>query len=190
MFDKLTKSSVKARDESPGQPSHHSQTKSSEKSIPVAADWKTGIAQDQESESEIVSSVNTDSETESEFSSISETSSTSSSGDQQAANRAVKKIRQLDVEEDQAGENPTRPSYHPSKFCLTGVGTSLGFSTAVAGFAATTFLYDLMTRFPEKSTTETGVAFGAAVFIALGGTIICSTSMVFMIRELCKTNPG
>jgi hypothetical protein len=47
-----------------------------------------------------------------------------------------------------------------------------------------------MTEFPNKATTEIGVAFGASVVIALGGTITCSTSMVFMIRELCKAHSG
>ena len=94
------------------------------------------------------------------------------------------------MQEDPPEKNIAPSRQYFSKFCLTGVGTSFGFSAAVAGFAATAFLYDLMTRFPEKTTNEIGAAFGASVVIALGGTITCSTSMVFMVRELCKTNPG
>jgi hypothetical protein len=181
------------RSSPPGQ-AHDPEVKiKSEESKAIAGNWNSGIKEDSDisdpSDSQNENYLSGFSETENS-SETSSSSSSSSNSDSQAANSAVKKMRSSNSQIDQAEENTTKSHQHPSKFCLTGVGTSLGFSAAVAGFAATTFLYDLMTRFPDKATTEIGVAFGASVVIALGGTITCSTSMVFMIRELCKTAPG
>ena len=193
MSGRISTSSESERTLPPGQARASSVKIKSEKPISIAGSWDSGIKENSE-----ISDPN-DSQTESARVSFSEgenssetssSSSTSSTSDSQAANSAAKKMRSSNSQIDQAEEDTTRARHHPSKFCLTGVGTSFGFSAAVAGFAATTFLYDLMTRFPDKATTEIGVAFGASVVIALGGTITCSTSMVFMIRELCKTTPG
>lgn len=193
MFSRISTSNELERISPPGQAHDPEVEIKSEESKAIAGKWNSGTKEDSE-----ISDPN-DSQTESARVSFSEgenssetssSSSTSSTSDSQAANSAAKKMRSSNSQIDQAEEDTTRARHHPSKFCLTGVGTSFGFSAAVAGFAATTFLYDLMTRFPDKATTEIGVAFGASVVIALGGTITCSTSMVFMFRELCKTTPG
>lgn len=180
----------------PGQANDPPAEIKSEKPILVAANWNSGLKEDSKisdlSDSQSESAIVGFSETEnsSDTSSSSNSSNSSSNSDAQEANSAAKKMRSSNSQVDQAEENTTQACHSPSKFCLTGVGTSLGFTAAVAGFAATTFLYDVMTRFPDKATTDIGVAFGASVVIALGGTITCSTSMVFMFRELCKTATG
>ena len=158
--------------------------------IPADADWKIGTEQSKNEESEAAVSVHSESDSAGEFSGFSETSSSSDRSGYQAADSAATKMSQLPAQDAPDERNAKTSHQHPSKFCLTGVGTSLGFSAAVAGFAATIFLYDLMTEFTNKATSEIGVAFGASVVIALGGTITCSTSMVFMIRELCKAQSG
>lgn len=193
MSSRVSTSSGSERTLPPGQaPDPYEKTKSNE-SNQVVGNWNSGIKEDSEvsdpgdSQSEV--SISGFSETDNS-SDMSSSSSSSSTSDAQAANSAANKMRSSNSQIDQAEENTSQARQHPSKFCLTGVGTSFGFSAAVAGFAATTFLYDLITRFPDKATTEIGVAFGASVVIALGGTITCSTSMVFMFRELCKTTPG
>ena len=183
-------SSGLARNVNPGHITEKTTLDKKKNTIPADADWKIGTEQSKNEESEAAVSVHSESDSAGEFSGFSETSSSSDRSDYQAADSAATKMSQLPAQDAPDERNATTSHQHPSKFCLTGVGTSLGFSAAVAGFAATIFLYDLMTKFPNKATSEIGVAFGASVVIALGGTITCSTSMVFMIRELCKAQSG
>lgn len=188
MASRTHASSGSGRIKHPTQDTEEPTKQKSEDSNSAAENWNTGIkpVNDNESESIVINS--SDLSEENESSNSSENSSTSDASEQEWANRAATKMSTPRSQETHGTVNPPQPHQHPSKFCLTGTGTSLGFSAAVAGFTATAFLYDLMTRFPEKATTEIGVAFGASIVIALGGTITCSSSMVFMIRELCKTN--
>lgn len=186
MDDRISNIKSAERTTYPGQRDEQQAEQNNEKSVAVTGSWNSGITK--EDESVVITSCDSDdastihgfrdrSHTSEEFSS-SEHSQSSDHNDQQEANRAAGKMN-----------TASSSARHPSKFCLSGLSTSLGFSAAVAGFAATVFLYDLMTRFPEKATTGTGVAFGTSIVVALGGTITCSTSLVFLVRELCKTSP-
>ncbi len=191
MANRTPTSSGPKRSDYPNQDIEQPAEAKSEETNPVAANWNSGMAQIIENDSESIVIHSSDCEERSESSNFSENSSASDASDREWGNRAASKMNTRNTsqsEGDHAAANKTQSHQRPSKFCLVGTGTSLGFSAAVAGFTATAFLYDLMTRFPEKATTEIGAAFGASIAIALGGTLTCSTSMVFMIRELCKTS--
>lgn len=181
-------SSGSGRIKNPTQDTVQPAKEKSEETNSAAGNWNSGTVQARENASESIVINSSDLSDENESSNTSENSSISNESEQEWANRAATKMSTPRSQETHDTVNQSQLNRQPSKFCLTGTGTSLGFTAAVAGFTATAFLYDLMTRFPEKTSTEMGVAFGASVAIALGGTITCSTSMVFMIRELCKTN--
>lgn len=181
-------SSGSRRIKNPTQDTEEPAKQKTEDSNSATEHWNTGITPVNGNESESIVINSSDISDENESSNSFENSSTAEASEQAWANRAVSKMNTPRSQETHVTVNPSQPHQHPSKFCLTGTGTSLGFTAAVAGFTATAFLYDVMTRFPEKTTTEISVAFGASIAIALGGTITCSNSLVFMIRELCKTD--
>ena len=189
MANRISASSGSERSHNPGQGQAQPAHEKTGAVVTAAANWNSGITQadDNESESIVVNSCDQD---ESESANSFENSSTGDQSEQEWANRAASKMNTPHSKEPHVAANTPQLRQKPTKFCLSGMGTSCGFSAAVAGFVATAFLYDLITRFPEKATTEICVAFGAPAAIALGGTLTCSTSMVFMIRELCKTSPN
>ena len=151
----------------------------------TAKEWNSGTTQHKDDNTESSTCVGSPSEDTS-----SESSSSSSRSPYELEKNAAQKMSPVNLEDKPAENNAMRSRQTVTKFCLAGVGTSLGFTAAVAGFVATTFLYDLVTRYPEKVSTEIAVAFGAAIAIALSGTVTCSTSMVFLVKELCETNPA